>query len=74
VSARLRLLAVVVDEPRRQRLYQIRSLGLTESHQALRIVAGLAPDEVDIALRSVPPRAAVRNRGRGRHRAVLCVC
>jgi len=72
MSTRQRLLAALIDEPGRQRLYKIRALGLTESHQALRMVAARAPDEVDVALRMVTPRAV--RRGRGRHRAVLGAC
>jgi hypothetical protein len=64
------LLAAATDNPYRQQLYKIRALGLTQSHYALQRVATLAPEELDIALRTVPPRSAFRGRG-GRHRAAL---
>jgi hypothetical protein len=62
------LLAAVCEDPYRQQLYKIRSLGLTQSHQTLRTVAKLAPDVLDIALGCLqlyPPVAY-----QGRHRAV----
>ena len=63
-----RLLAAASDNPYRQQLYKIRALGLTQSHQTLRIVAKVAPDVLDLALGCVQlfpdPRYC------GRHRAV----
>jgi len=72
------LLAVATDNPYRQQLYKIRSLGPTQSNYVLQRVATLAvfgwtaEEALNIALRSLPPRPALRHgRGRGRHRAAL---
>lgn len=61
------LLAAATENPYRQQLYKIRSLGLTQSHQTLRIVAKVAPDVLELALGCVqlfPPLPYS-----GRHRA-----
>lgn len=64
-----RLLAAVAEDPYRQQLYKIRSLGLTQSHQTLRTVAKLAPDVLDIALGCLQLYPSVHYHGR--HRAAL---
>ena len=69
----MRLLASADDESRRQRLSKIRSLNLTQAHEALRILAGMKPEAVDVTLRVIPPATGKHVfGGPGRHKVSLC--
>jgi predicted Zn-ribbon and HTH transcriptional regulator len=55
VSAPLRPLQAPDDESRHDRLTAIGNLTSWQATEALRVLAGLAPEHVDQALRVIPP-------------------